>query len=412
MGDTLVRRLRATLEPDVGPVLWTRPFLLVSGTYLFSYSSYAAVNPTFAAYLGTITDSEALVGVAFGAFTFAAVLARPLTGWLLDRVDRRLVHAVAVVALAAATVAFTWVAFVWIAIALRVVHGLTWGLASTATPTIAADVLPAERRSQGLAYFGIVPNVALLALPAAGLWAAHRYGFHVQFVGAAALALLALVPLSALDVSRETAGSTETAGSSETAPTPGSLYDSSAVRYAFLVGLGSVSLGAIDVLLPLYAGTVGLANAGVFFTVMAAAIILARSLAGRLSASTPTILSGSFTCQAAGLLLVSFVPRLLVIRGLPLGLLAGAGLFGLGFALVFPVLQDAAVRTAAADRRGSATATVLVGMDLGIGLGAIGAGVLAEVTGFTAVYATAALLTLSGVGTTHVLLSRAERGIA
>lgn len=381
----LVQRLRAKFARDAEPALWTQPFLSVCGTHLFAYGSYAAVNPTFAAYLSTITRSESFIGVAFGVFTFAAVAARPVTGWLLDRTGRRAVQAVAAVALAGVTLLFSWAAALWAVLVLRVAHGLVWGVSSTATPTLAADVVPETRRSEGFAFFGVVPNLALMTLPPAGLWVAHRFGFGAQFVGAASLALLALGPLRALDDADLSTGGL------------GTVYAPRALPAAVIVGLASVPLGAIDALLPLYASVVGLANAGAFFTVMGGAIILARAALGRLPASAPMVLGSSFVCEAGGLALLAFVPRLVVVRGVPLGLLAGAALFGLGFALVFPLLQSAAVSAASSDRTGSATATVLIGMDLGIGVGAIAFGVLGGLTGFVAVYATAAVFPLGAL---------------
>ncbi|MFB6301854.1 MAG: MFS transporter [Haloferacaceae archaeon] len=392
MGDAPGRRLRARLTADSDVPLWTRPFLLVCGTHLLAYSSYAAVHPTFAAYLGTMSDSTSLVGVAFGAFTFAAVLSRPVVGWLLDRVGRRTVQAAAIVTLAGATLSFTWATVIWAAVVLRVLHGLAWGATSTATPTIAADVVPSERQSEGLAYFGIVPNVALMVWPPVGLWVAHRFGFGVQFAGACLLALLALGPLGAL-------GETTPATS-----TDGGLYAPDALPAAFLVALAGVPVGAIDVLLPLYAPTVGLGNAGVFFTVMGGAIIVARAALRWLPRSTPGLLSTSFGCQACGLALLAFAPRLPVVRGLPGGLLAGAALFGLGFAPVFPLLQSVAVAGMPPGRRGNATATVLVGMDLGIGSGAIVCGTAADFVGIPVAYAGSALVPIAGVVLASTLL--------
>lgn len=385
MSDTLTQRLRATLGTETDPPLWTRPFLLVCGTHLFAYSSYAAVNPVFAAYLGTVTPSESLVGVAFGVFTFGAIIARPVAGWLLDRVGRRFVQALAAVGLAIATLSFTWVAAIWSVILLRALHGVAWGVNSTATPTIAADVVPSARRSEGFGYFGVVPNIALMTMPAIGLWVAHEFGFGAQFAGAALLALLAVAPIAAL-------GDTGTSTSSV-----GELYAREAVPAAFLVALASVPVGAVDALLPLYAPTVGLANAGLFFTVMGAAIILARSVLGRLPQSAIRLLSTSFLLEASGLAVLAFAPRLVVVSGFPVGLLAGAALFGFGFALVFPLLQSVAVSATSADQNGSATATILIGMDVGIGLGAVAFGVVADLAGFAVVYAVAALFTLCGI---------------
>lgn len=396
MVDALARRLRATLASGTEPRLWTRSFLLVCTTHLLVYGSYAAVHPTFAAYLETITNSESLVGLAFGAFTFAAVLARPLTGRVLDRVGRRGVQATAAVGFALATLSYTWAAVIWTAVLLRVLHGLAWGVSSTATPTIAADVVPAERRSEGFAYFGVVPNLALIAMPPVGLWVAHEYGFGAQFAGAALLALFALVPLAALG---ETTPSTSSSGE---------LYAREAVPAAALVALAGVPVGAVDALLPLYGPTVGLANAGLFFTVMGAAIAFARAIRGWIPGSTPLLLSSSFALQAGGLALLALAPRIVAFGGRPLGILASAAVFGFGFALIFPLLQTVAVSAIPDERNGSATATVLIGLDVGIGVGAIAFGVLAETAGYAAVYATAAALSLGGA--IVVLLVRSRLG--
>lgn len=381
----VTRRLQNAFVTDEEPPLWTRSFLLVCGAQLLAYSSYAVVHPIFAVYLETLTHSESLIGVAFGAFTFAAVVARPVAGWLLDRVGRRGVQAIAAIALAGATLSFAWATVIWVAIGLRVLHGLAWGASSTATPTIAADVVPDARQSKGFAYFGIVPNIALMVLPPAGLWIAHQYGFPMQFAFAALLALLVLGPLVALEETTPPATST------------GEFYAPEALPAALLVALASVPVGAIDALIPLYAPTVGLGNSGFFFTVMGGAIILARAVRGQLPGSVPVVLSASFICQAAGLVLLALAPRLLVVSGHPLGLLAGAGLFGAGFALVFPLLQRVAVVATRDTQNGSATATVLIGMDIGIGVGAIGFGVLGNHVGFELMYATAAVVSLLGM---------------
>lgn len=91
------------------------------------------------------------------------------------------------------------------------------------------------------------------------------------------------------------------------------------------------------------------------------------------------------------------MPSLFVLEGLLLGLLAGAALFGSGFAFVFPLLQSVAVSATGAEQNGSATATVLTGMDLGIGLGAIVFGITADIVDFSVVYIAAALFSLMGL---------------
>lgn len=246
-------------------------------------------------------------------------------------------------------------------------------------------MVPAERRSEGFGYVGVLPNVALMALPPLALWVAHRFGFGAQFLGAALLALVALGPVALLDETSPTAGGS------------GDLHSRAAVPAALLVALAGLPLGAVDALVPLYASRVGLGNAGLFFTVMGAAIILARAVLGRLPGSTTQLLAASFGLQAAGLATLASVPRLVVAGGLPVGLLAGAALFGAGFALVFPLLQSAAVAATGDGENGAVTATLLVGLDLGIGLGAIVGGLFADVYSLSAVYSLYSLVPSAGV---------------
>jgi predicted MFS family arabinose efflux permease len=377
MADIPTGRLRVRGGSPDQPSLWTRSFLLVCSINLLSQGSFAAVYPTFAVYLGTLTTDTSVVGLAFGVFTFATLSARPVTGWLLDRTGRQLVQAVSIAAIAAMTLLYAWITLVWIVLALLVLHGAAWGVSTTTTPTIAADVVPAERRDEGFGLFAVLPNVALMAMPPAALWVAEQYGFDVQFAGAAAVALLALVPVALL-------GETAKDGGAVTTDSP-SFYIREAVPAAVLVGLAGVPFGAINAFVPLYASDVGLGNAGLFFTVMGGAIILSRLNLGRLPGSPRGLLAGSFGLQSAALATVALAPRAVVYRSLPLGLLAGAALFGAGFALVFPLLQSAAV-TATDGENGAVTATLLVGLDAGIGVGAVAAGSLAELSGLPTVY--------------------------
>ena len=86
---------------------------------------------------------------------------------------------------------------------------------------------------------------------------------------------------------------------------------------------------------------------------------------------------------------------------LPMFLLAGA-CYGLGFGAAHPVLQAMAVRDVIPQRRGAANATFFVGFDLGIGLGSIIWGVIAEATSYPTIY----LLTMAPV-LAVILLHRA-----
>lgn len=166
-------------------------------------------------------------------------------------------------------------------------------------------------------------------------------------------------------------------------------------------------LGAIDALVPLYASSIG-GSAGRFYAAMASALLVGRLSLGRVvdRIGSHTGLGPAFVLQAVGLALVGTAPRLSATVGLSSGglLLVGGACFGLGFSTAFPTLQtDAVVRTPAAARSG-ATATVLVGLDLGVaGVGAV-AGWVASHVGFATTYTLAAVA--PAVGALGILADR------
>ena len=51
-------------------------------------------------------------------------------------------------------------------LALRFLHGIGFGMATTATGTIVTDVAPAHRRGEALAYFGVFMSLPMVG----GFW--------------------------------------------------------------------------------------------------------------------------------------------------------------------------------------------------------------------------------------------------
>jgi predicted MFS family arabinose efflux permease len=82
----------------------------------------------------------------------------------------------------------------------------------------------------------------------------------------------------------------------------------------------------------------------------------------------------------------------------PLGLFIGAGVFGLGQALVFPALMTIAVRGAPPSERSAVVATFTSFFDLSFGLGAVALGGVAEALGYSGAFIAAGLVAAGGLG--------------
>jgi predicted MFS family arabinose efflux permease len=70
---------------------------------------------------------------------------------------------------------------------LRACHGLAFGMVTTSGSTLAIDVMPASRRGEGIAFFGLTASLAMAVGPMSGLFALQKHSYHAAF----ALSLLA-----------------------------------------------------------------------------------------------------------------------------------------------------------------------------------------------------------------------------
>jgi len=52
---------------------------------------------------------------------------------------------------------------------MRIIQGVGWGFSTTASGTIATDLIPPRRRGEGMGFFGLSGNVALAMGPTLGL---------------------------------------------------------------------------------------------------------------------------------------------------------------------------------------------------------------------------------------------------
>ena len=107
-------------------------------------------------YLDMLGASRGLVGVLMILANFGGLITRPFVGVALDRFGRKLVIAVGTALFAAGMVLVLAVGDlgweIWVA---RVLMGVGIGVIFTGYITLAADVIPESRRTEGIALFGV-----------------------------------------------------------------------------------------------------------------------------------------------------------------------------------------------------------------------------------------------------------------
>src|SRR5690606_35716277 len=112
--------------------LWTRSFVLLSVGSLLLFTSFYLLLPAMPLFIKTLGGLDSQVGLAAGVFTFAAVVVRPLAGGLLDRYGRRPFLLAGLGLFGLSMYLYGWVGGVAALLVVRLVHGVSWALATTA----------------------------------------------------------------------------------------------------------------------------------------------------------------------------------------------------------------------------------------------------------------------------------------
>ena len=79
------------------------------------------------------------------------------------------------------------------------------------------------------------------------------------------------------------------------------------------------------------------------------------------------------------------------------GYYGSALLIGLGNGHMWPAFQNMTINVATNNQRGTATSTILISWDIGMGLGILVGGVVSELLGYSAAFWTVVLVNASGV---------------
>lgn len=309
-----------------------------------------ALIPKLAESLGA---TAVVVGVVTGVFAVTALAVRPAVGWatLKARHNHLLAATVAIIAVAFVLYAFT--TSIPVLIAARLLHGAAMGFLAPLTLAMASDALPSSRMAQGIGVFSLGQAVSTAVGPAAGLWMLATAGYRVAFLVGAGLLLAAAAASTFLRSPRPEPVVGHRFGLS-------SFIAVEAVVPAVIMLCLAGAFSGVNSFIVLYGESRGIEQIGLFFAAYAVFILLSRPFAGRLADRHGL---GAVVIPGMILFAVSFViiSQVSTLTGF---LIAGA-VSALGYGICQPAIQTLSLTSVDKARRGVASNTNYVGVDLG-----------------------------------------------
>ncbi|WP_139417142.1 MFS transporter [Agromyces laixinhei] len=365
------------------PKLFTRAFVALGVAELCYFTADGIAIFVLPLYVtGPIGGDVAWAGLTFGAFALTALVLRPLAGRLADDIGRRpLLIGGAVIA--AVSLGLTAVADDLITvIVLRLLAGVAEAAFFVAVFAALADLAPEERLGEALSYnsLGLYLGIALGPLSGDALVAIG--GYAAAWVGGAALAALAAALAFLVGETRERAAPAESVRHLIHRP-------ALPIALGFLTSL--VAMGGFLAFASLHAVQVGLETPSLALFSYGGVVVVCRIVFARVPDRLPPLALGAAALATIGLGLV-----IAASWSSPAGLIAGAAVTAVGVAFSTPAFFAAIFATASPAQRGVASGTASAAIDLGLGIGPIMLGFVADAAGIPWAFGVGAAVAVAG----------------
>jgi len=326
-----------------------------------------------------LNQSEKQAGLVVTFFQLGAIMFRPFTGKLIDEFEKRYVLFASLAFYCVVSFSYLGIETFFFLLVLRFFHGASFATGSTATATMVALFSPVYRKGEGIGYLSVFTSIAMVIGPFIGLSLIARYSFTVMFSVAAFFGLLTFLCGNMyslpLEKPKRSERNKEGLGWSK-------LVEPNALPIALCGGVLSFVYSGLLAFLPLYAKKIGMMDmASYFFAVYALAIIFSRPFIGRLfdRMGASAVVYASSLVYFVGMVYLSRVDT-------PLDFLLAGAIIGLGFGGLNPSFQTLAVMAAPVQKSGLATSTYFLSMDIGVGIGSLVLGIVAESTNYRTMY--------------------------
>lgn len=369
---------------------------LITANYVWSFLSsflmffaFYHLLPILPMYLVDKFDaSKSLIGIILSSYTITALLIRPFAGYLVDSFPRKMLLIICYCLFVAFFGGYILAATVfWFAV-LRATHGVAFGLVTISNSTVAIDVMPSSRRNEGIGYYALSTNIAMAIGPMTALYLFdifkdYNYIFFTSLISGVVgiFCVLMIKPPKREKVQREAISFDR-------------FFLIKGLPCAMVFTLLAFSYGILTTYVAVYgAEEVGIeSGTGLFFVVMAAGLILSRVLSAKMMNNgklNEVVIIGIIS------MIISYFIYIFVKT--ELFFYISAAMLGVSYGYVCPAFQAMFINLGKHNQRGTANSTYYISWDMGIGVGVLIGGQIADISDYTTSYIVGLVLVVIGL---------------
>lgn len=342
--------------------IYNSQFWLLCTSSLLFFASFNMLLPELSGFLEDLGGAD-YKGFIIALFTLTAMISRPFSGKLADKVGRVPVIMVGSVVCFVCSLFYPLLTTVAGFMLLRLLHGFSTGFTPTGTAAYMSDVVPANRRGEAIGMLGMFGSLGTASGPAIGGMLANRTSIDAVFYCASAFGLLSILILLGI---KETLHATTRFRPAMLKVSRDDLFDPRVLAPCIVMMCLGFSFGSVFTLIPDFGESVNIRNKGLLFTYMTLAALAIRFIGGKASDrwGRVPVLRVCSALVAVAMLTIAFAET-------PLQLIIGMSLYGLAHGTTSPTLIAWATDLSDPTHKGRGVASVYIFMEFGIGVGAL-----------------------------------------
>ncbi len=369
------------------------PFLRLYILVLFYFSANAILNviiPLQGEFLGA---SSTTIGLIMGAYMFTTMFFRPWAGKIIQKHGPINILRLILIINGLALVLYTFTGLGGYLLA-RILQGISTAFFSMALQIGIIDALPEKDRSQGISYYSLFSYIPGIVGPvlALGIWQAGGMDYFTVVLIGIAICTGVFGYTAKIEKNKDQPEGNASDQSVSMWESFGQLVKNSHLfRCSVLMLSASIVFGAITTFIPLYASQIPSGNAGIYLMLQAGTVVLARIVLRKRIPSdgrwhAPFIMGTMFLLTLAALCV-----SLSTTGGIFL-FYVGAILMGIAQAILYPTLTTYLSFVLPQLNRNVLIGLFIATADLGISLGGVIMGPLADLFSYSMMYMICAIL--------------------
>ncbi len=372
------------------PKLWTKEYILTTFINFLTALNFYLLMIIVSKYAMNKFDSPpSEAGLTVSMFIVGALIMRLLTGKLIARIGYKQILCAGVIANLTMTLLYFGVNNLIFLLIIRFLNGAAFGITTTATATIIADIVPQERTGEGIGYFSLSQTLATAIGPFLGMFLSQHGSYSMIFTACAIAALFCIVMAPFLSLRKMNLTEEQSREMQERKLS--NLIEFGVIPISIIVLLIYLCYSSIVSFLAVYSQEIHLVYAASFFFIIyAVAVLLSRPTVGRFFdlKGENFIMYPAILIYAIGMLWFSHS-----YHGYEL--LLAAVLIGLGVGAIQSSTMAIVAKITPQYRLGVANGTYFMFADLGMGVGPLLVGFLIPFIGYRGMYTSISAMILA-----------------